>query len=162
MLPILLPALLCLMPQDPKPAAPETKPAPQVTTTLGPQPLGFLSFKLPFRWDTTIPINGAEVDGLKINSIFFNKRGTNVWPLKGADFGTRAQVEVTNNATKSRLPGFAVAVFDEEDRLLGVATEGAVLPLKPGATKAYDLGFHQVLERLSKGDHFYLSVELSD
>jgi hypothetical protein len=156
MLSFLLPLALCLLPQEAQ-AAPQPAAAPEAKA------LGFASFKLPFRWDTTIPINGAEVDGLKVVSIFFNKREAKVWPLKGADFGTRAQVEVTNNAAKSRIPGFAVAVFDAEDRLLGVATGGTKIgTVKPGATETFDLNFHQVLDRLPLGDHFYLSVELSD
>ena len=65
-----------------------------------------------------------EVDGLKVNSIFFNRRQVRSWPLKGADFGVRAQVEVTNTSSRPKVAGFAVAVFDAEHRLLGVATEG--------------------------------------
>jgi hypothetical protein len=156
MLTFLLPVALCLLPQ-------EAQPAPKPAAPAEAKPLGFSSFKLPFKWDTTIPVNGVEVDGLKVVSIFFNKRETKVWPLKGADFGTRAQVEVTNNATKSRVPGFAVAVFDAEDRLLGVATGGTKFgTVRAGSTESFDLNFHQVLDRLPLGDHFYLSVELTD
>ena len=55
-----------------------------------------------------------------------------------------------------------MAVFDAEDRLLGVASGGTKIgTVRAGTTEAFDLNFHQVLERLPKGDHFYLSVELS-
>jgi len=157
MLSLLLPALLCLLPQEPA-AAPAAK-APEAKA----QPLSFSSFKLPFRWDVLIPIQGVEVDGLKVTSIYFNKREAKVWPLKGADFGTRAKVEVTNTAATSRIPGFSVAVFDAEDRLLGTATGGSKIGgVRPGTTETFDLNFRQVLERLPKGDHFYLSIELAD
>jgi hypothetical protein len=156
MLSVLIPLVLCLSPQAPAPAA-APKPAPEA------KPLSFTSFKLPFTWNALIPIKDAEADGLRIDSIYFNKREPKVWPLRGADFGTRAKVQVTNTAAKSRIPGFAVAVFDAEDRLLGVATGGTkVGTVRPGATETFDLNFHQVLERLPKGDHFYLSVELTD
>ena len=91
-----------------------------------------------------------------------DKRAFTAGFLRGADFGTRAQVEVTNHARVSRNPGFAVAVFDAEDRLLGVATGGSKLgSVSPDATETFELNFHQVLERLPKGDHFFLSVELA-
>jgi len=71
-------------------------------------------------------------------------------------------VAVTNTSKTSKNPGFAVAVFDAEDRLLGVATGGARLGrVAPGDKDTFELNFHEVLERLPKGDHFYLSVELA-
>ena len=140
--------------QTPVPApAPEAAPAPR--------PLSFLSQRFSYRWDQQIPL-AVEVDGLKVNSIYFDKRAFTVGILRGADFGTRAVVEVTNHATVGRNPGFAVAVFDAEDRLIGVATGGPKLgKVGPGETETFDLNFHQVLERLQKGDHFYLTVELA-
>jgi len=155
MLSLLLPALLCvgMVPQE---AAAPPKAAPAA------KPLSFASFKLPFTWNAVIPLKDVELDGLKVTSIYFNKREAKVWPLRGADFGTRANVEVTNTSDKPRIPGFAVAVFDNEDRLLGVATGGTKLgTVRPGTTETFDLNFHQVLERLPKGDHFHLSVELT-
>ena len=158
---LLLPAMLCLLSTDaPAPAPAPAAPAPAAAA---PRPLGFTSFKLPYVWNKLIAIKDVELDGLKVNSIFFNKREAKVWPLKGADFGTRASIEVTNNSAQPRIPGFAVAVFDSEDRLLGVATGGTKFgAVRPGSTESFSLNFHQVLERLPKGDHFHLSIELTD
>ncbi len=153
MITLLLPVMLCLAPQDAAPA----KPAAAV------KPLSFNSFKLPFKWNLQIPIKDVDVDGLRVDSIFFDKRSPSIWPLKGTEFGTRAKVQVTNTSTGPRVPGFAVAVFDADDRLLGVATGGTkVGSVRPGTTETFEMSFHQVLERLPKGDHFYLSVELTD
>ena len=150
MLNLLLPVLLALAPQE---AAPP--PPPEAKS------LSFFSETFPYQWDRLLPLT-AEVDGLKVNSIFFNKRSFRTGPLKGADFGTRAQVEVTNTAKTSRIPGFAVAVFDADHRLLGVATGGAKLgSVAPGDTETFDLSFHHVLERLPLGTTFVLSVELA-
>jgi hypothetical protein len=165
---LLLPALLCLLPQEAPP--PPARVAAPVTTTAVPakvnseaRPLGFASFRLPYTWNATIPIKEVALDGLKVNAIAFSKRKADVWPLKEAEFGTRATLEVTNTADKPRTPGFAVAVFDDEDRLLGVATGGTKLgSVRPGNTESFDLNFHQVLERLPKGHHFHLSIELTD
>jgi hypothetical protein len=150
MLNLLLPVLLAIAPQGPAPAPPAEA-----------KSLSFFSEKFPFQWDRLLPLT-AEVDGLQIKSIFFNKRSFRSGLLKGADFGTRAQVEVTNTAKTSRNPGFAVAVFDADNRLLAVATGGTKLgSVAPGTTETFDLSFHHVLERLPLGAHFYLSVELA-
>jgi len=154
MLPVLLSLALGL--QNPKPPVTE---APKATEL---KPLGFASKRFPYRWDTMLPVN-MEVDGLKINTIFFNRREIKGGLLKGADFGSRAQVEVTNGSKHAKVPGFSVAVFDAEDRLLGVASGGSrVASLKPEVTKAYDLSFHFVAERLPLGSYFVLSLELGE
>jgi hypothetical protein len=153
MIELFLPALLLLAPQ-----APAVAPQPSVAEI---KPLSFFSQSYAFKWDQQLKLTG-EVDGLKVNSIFFNKRAFTIGFLKGADFGTRAEIEVTNLANVSRNPGFAVAVFDAENRLLGAATGGSKLGrVAPGATETFELNFHQVLERMPKGDHFYLSIELA-
>lgn len=161
MQPLALAALLCLTqaPSAPPPAAapaPATAPVPDTS-------LSYFSDSFPFAWDRMIPLT-VNVDGLKVNSIFFNRRVIepgffNI--LKGAEFGTRAQVEVTNTAKYPRIPGFAVAVLDKDGRLLGVASGGTKFgTIKPGETETFDLNFTQVKERLAKGDRFLLAIEL--
>jgi hypothetical protein len=157
MLSILLPLFLGLPvpsePPSPKPEAPKSQEL---------KPLGFFSQRYPYQWNTVLSLK-AEVDGLKLNTIFFNRREIRSWPLEGAEFGTRAQIEVTNTAQKVRVPNFAVAVFDEGDRLLGVATGGTkLMGVRPGSTETFDLNFSRVLQRLPKGTHFVLSVEFAE
>jgi hypothetical protein len=155
---LLLPILLGV--QAPVPEAAPAQPA--IATSQDLKPLSFHSQRFPYRWDTILPVN-IEVDGLKVNTIFFNRRQIRSWPLKGADFGARAQVEVTNSSKKARIPGFAVAVFDAENRLLGVGNGGAkVGSINPGGTETFDLNFSRVNERLPLGAYFYLTVELSE
>jgi hypothetical protein len=149
-------------PVKPAPAEAVTKgvAAEQAPTPESRNPLGFTSQKFEFKWDSLIPL-GFEIDGLKVNSIFFNTRDLKARWLKDSTFGTRAQVEVTNAAKSHRIPGFAVAVFDQDGRLLGVASGGTkVGVIKPGTTETFDLNFTPVKERLPRGDHFVLSVEL--
>ena len=152
-----LAALLCLAQAPP---APTSTPAPAPAADAS---LSYYSESLPFRWDQVIPLT-VNLDGLKVTSIFFNRRM--VQPgffnlLKGAEFGTRAQVEVTNTAKYPKVPGFAVAVLDKDGRLLGVASGGTkVGTIKPGETETFDLNFTQVKERLPKGDRFVLAIEL--
>ncbi|HEX4845466.1 MAG TPA: hypothetical protein VFV26_04555, partial [Geothrix sp.] len=150
-----LAALLSLA-QAPPPAPPAAAPAPEAS-------LSYHAETFPFAWDRMIPLS-VNVDGLKVSSIFFNRRV--VQPgffnlLKGAEFGTRAQVEVTNTGKYPKIPGFAVAVLDKDGKLLGVASGGTkVGTIKPGETETFDLNFTQVKERLPKGDRFLLAIEL--
>lgn len=161
MSPFLLAALLGLAqtPSAPPPAAPVPVAAPAVPAT----PLSFHSENLPFAWDHLIPLS-IQLDGLQIKSIFFNKRVLKpkfFGLLKSAEFGTRAQLEVTNTGRSPKIPGFAVAVLDKDGRLLGVASGGTKLgTIKPGETETFDLNFAQVKERLAFGDRFLLAVEL--
>ncbi|WP_306591254.1 hypothetical protein [Geothrix sp. 21YS21S-4] len=166
-MPALLLAALLALPQTPA-QEPPPAPAPAVTTPAAPAPAGetslsYFSESFPFSWDRTIPLS-VNLDGLKVTRIFFNKRVVesgffNI--LKGAEFGTRAQVEVTNTGKYPKIPGFAVAVLDREGKLLGVASGGTKLgTVKPGETETFDLNFTQVKERLARGDRFVLAIEL--
>ena len=123
------------------------------------KPLSFFSQRLPFAWDQSIPI-GEEVDGLKIKSIMFNKRKPLIF--KKLDVSVRATIDVVNTANHLRMPGFAIAVFDVDNRMLGVASGGTKIGgVCPGESAKFDLNFYQVVERISKAEYFYLSVELS-
>lgn len=188
MISLLLPALLLLVQdpvagpeapavaQDAPPAAAPATPAPAAKVPdPGPgakekgkekqpelKPLSFFSQRFPFRWNQFLPLT-AEVDGLRINSIFFNKRTANLGVFGNPEFGTRAVVDVTNTTSDTRHPGFAVAVYDDQDRLLGVASGGPLLGgVRAGATMSFTLSFSQVVERIPKADHYYLSVELTN
>jgi hypothetical protein len=168
MLNLMLPTLFLLAQasQAPPPATPaaQSEPAaPAPTAQPKPQnskPLSFFSQQFKFRWDQFLPLN-AEVDGLRINSVFFNKRTMSLF--KGAEFGTRAVIEVTNTSSETRVPGFALAVFDADNRLLGVASGGPKIGgVRAGTTETFELSFHQVVERIPRADHFFLTVELTD
>ncbi len=149
---------------EPRPSgkALAAEPKPTSSKVADPGSLSFFSDTLPFRWNTVQPLS-ISVDGLKVNSIHFGKREPKAKVFQGPNYGTRAQVEVTNTAKVPRTPGFAVAVFDQEGRLLGAANGGTKIgTVKPGETETFDLSFFQVKDRLPKGDHYVLSVELRD
>ncbi|MBK9797752.1 MAG: hypothetical protein IPP58_14930 [Holophagaceae bacterium] len=151
----------------PAPATAAVAPAPApATAASAPSPLAPLTFyseSFSFAWDRVIPLS-ITVDGLKVSSIFFNKRAVQsgfLGILKEAEFGTRAKVEVTNLGKRAKVPGFAVAVLDQDGRLIGVASGGTkVGTVKPGETETFDLNFSQVKERLASGDKFLLAIEL--
>lgn len=153
MLPLLLTTLPLL--QDPAAAANQRTEPPRAEASLS-----FASAQKPFLWDKLLP-SELVVDGLKVNSIFFNHREAKAKLLQGPTFGLRAQVEVTNTSPTKKVPGFAVAVLDAEGRLLGVASGGAKMGgVKPGETETFDLEFLQVKARVPKGATYLLTVEL--
>jgi hypothetical protein len=159
---LLLPPLLALAQAAPQEKTPEPKPEPAAAQAASaPQvPLSFASKRYDFKWDKTLAL-GLELDGLKVSSIFFNNRELKASWIKDANFGTRAQVEVTNTSKATKIPGFAVAVLDAEGRLVGAATGGSKLTgVKPGETETFDLNFDQVNVRIPKGATFLLTVEL--
>lgn len=126
------------------------------------QSLSFFSGTFPFHWNQlqTLDVN---VDGLKVTSLAISKREPKSKLFQGPNYGSRALIYVTNTSKKSRTPGFAIAVFDKDGRLLGAANGGTKIgTVKPGTTETFDLAFFQVKERLPKGDHYVLSVELRD
>jgi hypothetical protein len=171
MLNLLLPSLL-LLAQDSS-AAPSPAPAPaaqaapapaaapaQAPSTPDLKPLSFFSQRFKFQWDKLMLLS-ADVDGLKINSIYFQYRTMSLF--KGSNLGTRSVIQVTNLADADRYPGFAVAVFDADNRLLGVASGGPKLGgVHPKETEEFSMDFTKVLERVPKADHFYLAVELKN
>jgi len=144
-------------------AAPVPIPAATAPAAAPLAPLTFYSESFGFAWDRVIPLS-ITIDGLKVSSIFFNKRAVQsgfLGILKDAEFGTRAKVEVTNTGKRPKVPGFAVAVLDKDGRLLGVASGGTkVGTVKPGETETFDLNFSQVKDRLASGDKFLLAIEL--
>ena len=159
---LLLTSLLALTQAFAQAPAPAASPA-QTPAPVSEGSLSYYAESFAFSWDRMIPLS-VNVDGLKVTRIFFNKRV--VEPgffnlLKGAEFGTRAQVEVMNSGRYPKIPGFAVAVLDKDGKLLGVASGGTkVGTIKPGETETFDLNFSQVKERLAKGDRFLLAIEL--
>lgn len=146
-----------------RPAAPERKPeaAPAAPArSADPASLSFFSDSFQYYWDRTIPMD-VTVDGLKITEIYFNVRKSRYKILSGPTLGSRAHLTVSNTSTHDLVPGFAVAVFDGQGKLLGVASGGTKLgTVKAGETEEFDLNFSQVKNRLPKGEKFTLSVEL--
>ena len=127
-----------------------------------PQSLSFFSGTFPFHWNKLQTLS-IDVDGLKITSLAIGKREPKSKLFQGPNYGSRALIHVTNASKKPRTPGFAIAVFDKEGRLLGAANGGTKIgTVKPGTTETFDLAFFQVKDRLPKGDHYVLSVELRD
>ena len=71
----------------------------------------------------------------------------------------KADITVTNLGVEARKFGIAVALFDDEGRLLGVASHGTTFPLKPERQAIYTLDFTNVNSELFKATKFKISIE---
>ena len=67
---------------------------------------------------------------------------------------------ISNTSGESRKVGLALALFDEEGRLLGVASGGSKLAsIKPGRQKSFILLFDGVNSEAHRAATFQISME---
>lgn len=113
-----------------------------------------------FKGGATLDV-GADVEpGLRLDSVRF------LVPAPGdggtARAGEAAQVEVaiSNTGTTGRRIGIALALFDAQGRLLGVASGGdRLFPLKAGRQATYLLRFGGVNAEAASASRFQISLE---
>jgi hypothetical protein len=110
----------------------------------------------PREWlDVGLAVNGVTVDRLKLHPA-----GKMTSLVLKHDEANRGTIVVTNATAVVVSPAIAVAVFDEEGRLLAAANTGVRLKsLKPGETKELDIHFGGVFRHLEKGRVLYVSLE---
>jgi len=97
-------------------------------------------------------------EGLKLDHVMFrppSSVGKGFWK-SGL---LKVDVAVSNLSQEARKFGIAVALFDDNDRLLGVATHGTSFPLKPERQAVYTLEFTNVNSEVFKATKFTISVE---
>jgi len=97
-------------------------------------------------------------EGLRLDSVMFRPPSS-----VGKGFWTsgllKVDIAISNFGETARKIGIAVALFDDNDRLLGVATHGTTFPLKPQRTAVYTLEFANVNSEIFKATKFSISVE---
>ena len=104
---------------------------------------------------------GADVgEGLRLDSIRFYDPASFGSRLMRPGGGVKAEVQLSNSGGQSRRFGIAIALFDDQDRLLGVASGGSkFLSLKPERQSTYTLVFSDVKAEASEATRFKISVE---
>ena len=99
-------------------------------------------------------------DGLRIDRIRFDFPAPVGDRLLRTSGLVRAEVALSNTSSESRKPGIALALFDAEGRLVGVASGGSQIGgLKPGRLRVYNLVFEGVNAEAFKATTFQISVE---
>ena len=102
---------------------------------------------------------GVDVgQGLKLDSVLF-KSPSSIGKKFWSSGILKADVTISNLGQEARKFGIAVALFDEDGRLLGVASHGTTFPLKPERQAVYTLDFTNVNSEIFKATQFKISVE---
>jgi hypothetical protein len=119
-----------------------------------------LSKRYDFRDRVVLEVSETEPGGLRLDTVQFQL------PAQTGDRLTRvgglltARVAVSNTGSEARKVGLAIALFDDEGRLLAVASGGNKLTaIKPERQKTFSLVFDGVNAEAHKATAFQISLE---
>ena len=119
-----------------------------------------LSKKYLFKDAVILEMGVTTDDGVRLDTARFqlpSKLGGRVTRTGGV---IGAEVAVSNTSADPRKVGLALALFDEEGRLLGVASGGSKLAsIKPGRQKSFILIFDDVNMQAHRTTTFQVSME---
>jgi len=121
---------------------------------------GLLSKEYHFKDGVMLEIGESTDDGLRLDSVRFRLPAM----LDGEHSRTggvaRVEVALSNTTGAGLKAGIAVALFDDADRLLGVASGGSTLiPVKSNRQKRYTLVFDNVNGEAHRATTFQISIE---
>jgi len=119
-----------------------------------------LSKSYEFKDSVTLEIGASTESGLRIDSVRFHVPPTAGQPGQRTGGLASAEVAVSNVGNGSHRVGLALALFDAEGRLVGVASAGtSLMPLKTGRQRTYTLVFDHVNGEVHKAKRFQISLE---
>jgi hypothetical protein len=123
-------------------------------------PTALLSKRYEFKADVILQMSATTPSGLRLDSVRFKMPATRGDRLTRTGGLLGARVAVSNTADKSQKVGLAVALFDDEGRLLAVASGGSKLSaIKPARQKTFVLVFEGVHAEAHKATTFHISLE---
>jgi len=131
-----------------------------VTLCALPASADLISKTYEFKKDTTLSIGESNADGLRVDTIRFSLPAT----VGGSHMRTgglpRVEISLSNTGEDSRKLGIAVALFDADGRMVGVASGGSgISALKAGRQKTYKLVFDDLNRDAFRARTFQVSVE---
>jgi len=119
-----------------------------------------LSKRYQFKSGVVLEMSASNQRGLRLDTVMFQMPETVEGRLTVASGLLRAQVVVSNLAAESRKVGLAIALYDDEDRLLAVASGGSKLAsIKPDRARTYSLVFEGVFAEALRATTFQISLE---
>jgi hypothetical protein len=122
-------------------------------------PAALISKSYIFKNDVTLELGVATGDGLRIDSVRFFAPTGGGGMLRAGD-SMRAEVKISNSSEQQLKVGVAIALFDDAERLLGVASGGTrLVPIKSGRQKSYTLVFDHVNAEAPRAATFQISLE---
>lgn len=84
------------------------------------------------------------------------------WPatLMRMKTGYKANVKVVNGSSRQASVGIAVAIYDQDSRLIGAGTTGTTLgTMDPGETTSFTVDFKDVTAKIEQADQFHIALE---
>jgi hypothetical protein len=118
------------------------------------------SKRYQFEHDVILEMSATTPDGLRLDSVRFKMPATTNDRLTRTGGLLTARVAVSNTADKPHKAGLAIALFDDEGRLLAVASGGSRFSgIKPGRQKMFTLVFEWVNAQAHKASTFHISLE---
>jgi hypothetical protein len=104
---------------------------------------------------------GADIErGLRLDSVRFLVPASGDGTVTRAGETVQVEVALSNTGSESRRIAIALALFDDQGRLLGVTSGGDKLfPLKGGRQATYLLTFSHVNAEAPRATRFQISVE---
>ena len=126
-----------------------------------PADAGLFTKTFKFKPDTTLEV-GADIDGgVRLDTVRFKFPATTEGgKLTRAAGLVKADVAVSNLGTSARTIGVAIALLDDDGRLLAVGSGGTKLfPLRKERQIVYTLVFDGVNSEATKATVFKISLE---
>jgi len=112
-----------------------------------------------FKDDVTLELGVTTGDGLRIDSVHFRAASSGGGMMRIGD-RMSAEIAVSNTSEQPLKVGLAIALFDGNERLLGVASGGTrIAPIKSGRQKRYTLVFGHVNSEAARAKTFQISME---
>jgi hypothetical protein len=122
-----------------------------------------LSKRYQFKHGVALEMSVPNRSGLRLDTVTFSMPETVDGRLTVASGQLRAQVVVSNLGSVPRKIGLAIALFDDDDRLLAVASGGSKLAsIKPDRSRSYNLVFDGVFAEANRATIFQISLETKE
>jgi hypothetical protein len=119
-----------------------------------------VSKRYRFQADTLLDLGVEAPAGLRLDSVRFKVPATTDDRITRAAGPFTARVRVSNTADRALRAGVAIALFDDEGRMLGVASGGSAMSrIKPGRQRSFTLVFDGVNAEAHKATAFQISLE---
>jgi len=119
-----------------------------------------LSKRYQFKDRVVLEMSVPTKSGLRLDTVRFVMPETVEGRLTVASGLLRAQIVVSNLAAEARKVGLAIALYDDHDRLLAVASGGSKLAsIKPDRSRTYNLVFEGVFAEALRATTFQISLE---
>jgi hypothetical protein len=120
-----------------------------------------MSKRFELKTGVVLEVGAATPEGARLDTVRFLVPV----PIEGrhrrSGGEVKAEVAVSNTAAEPIQVGIAIAMFDAEQRLVGVASGGTgLIPIPPGRQKSFDLVFEDVNNDAPSATSFQISVEV--